>query len=80
MVIEYARNVAEVTGAGSTEFDPQTTEPGDLDDGGAETFVEGAGDLGGTMRLGIGAAIERQRSERFPLDESGLRRTYDDEA
>ena len=172
MVIEYARNVAEVTGAGSTEFDPQTTEPVISTIEEQKQFVEGAGDLGGTMRLGlqkaqlipgtvvhatygsdvveerhrhryefndtyrdaleraglvfsgtnpelglvefvelpadvhpyyvatqahpelrsrptrphplfaglIGAAIERQRSERFPLDESGLRRTYDDEA
>ena len=24
----------------------------------------------------VGAAIERQRAERFPIDESGLRREY----
>ena len=28
----------------------------------------------------VGAAIERQRSERFPIDESGLRRKDEDEA
>ncbi|MBC2934727.1 CTP synthase [Nocardioides sp. zg-1228] len=166
MVIEYARNVAGLTKAGSTEFDPDTVEPVISTIEEQKKFVDGAGDLGGTMRLGlqkadlaegsvvraaygeatveerhrhryefndayrdtlaragmvfsgvnpelglvefvelpadvhpyyvatqahpelrsrptrphplfaglIGAAIERQRSERFPLDESGLRR------
>ena len=52
MVIEYARNVAGLEGASSTEFDPETpvpviatmTEQVDIIDG---------GDLGGTMRLGL---------------------------
>jgi CTP synthase len=166
MVIEYARNVAGLGKAGSTEFDPDTVEPVISTIEEQKKFVEGAGDLGGTMRLGlqraelaegsvvraaygadvieerhrhryefndayretlseaglvfsginpelglvefvelpadvhpyyvstqahpelrsrptrphplfaglVGAAIERQRSERFPLDESGLRR------
>jgi CTP synthase len=166
MVIEYARNVAGLTKAGSTEFDPDTVEPVIATIEEQKKYVEGAGDLGGTMRLGlqkadlaegsvvratydaatieerhrhryefndayrdtlsraglvfsgvnpdlglvefvelpadvhpyyvatqahpelrsrptrphplfaglVGAAIERQRSERFPLDESGLRR------
>ncbi|HEU4337835.1 MAG TPA: CTP synthase, partial [Nocardioides sp.] len=166
MVIEYARNVAGLTKAGSTEFDPDTVEPVISTIEEQKKYVEGAGDLGGTMRLGlqkadlaegsvvrtaygsatveerhrhryefndayrdtlaraglvfsgvnpelglvefielpvdvhpyyvatqahpelrsrptrphplfaglVGAAIERQRSERFPLDESGLRR------
>ncbi|WP_168581200.1 CTP synthase [Gephyromycinifex aptenodytis] len=52
MVIEYARSVAGIEGASSTEFDPQTTAPviGTMDE--QKSFVEGAGDLGGTMRLG----------------------------
>ena len=170
MVIEYARNVAGLTKAGSTEFDPDTVEPVISTIEEQKKFVEGAGDLGGTMRLGlqqaellegsvvratygaevieerhrhryefndvyretlakaglvfsginpelglvefvelpaevhpyyvatqahpelrsrptrphplfaglVGAAIERQRSERFPIDESGLRRKDDD--
>ena len=169
MVIEYARNVAGLGKAGSTEFDPDTVEPVISTIEEQKKYVEGAGDLGGTMRLGlqraelaagsvvreaygtdtveerhrhryefndayretlaeaglvfsgvnpelglvefvelpgdvhpyyvatqahpelrsrptrphplfaglIGAAIERQRSERFPLDESGLRRKDD---
>jgi CTP synthase len=169
MVIEYARNVAGLTKAGSTEFDPDTVEPVISTIEEQKKYVEGAGDLGGTMRLGlqkadlaegsvvraaygsgtveerhrhryefndayreplaaaglvfsgvnpelrlvefvalpadvhpyyvatqahpelrsrptrphplfaglVGAAIERQRSERFPLDESGLRRKDD---
>jgi CTP synthase len=170
MVIEYARNVAGLTKAGSTEFDPETVEPVISTIEEQKKFVEGAGDLGGTMRLGlqqaellegsvvratygsgvieerhrhryefndvyretlakaglvfsgvnpelglvefvelpadvhpyyvatqahpelrsrptrphplfaglVGAAIERQRSERFPIDESGLRRKDED--
>jgi CTP synthase len=171
MVIEYARNVAGLAKAGSTEFDPDTVEPVISTIEEQKKFVEGAGDLGGTMRLGlqraellegsvvreaygsatveerhrhryefndayretlssaglvfsgvnpelglvefvelpaevhpyyvatqahpelrsrptrphplfsglVGAAIERQRSERFPIDESGLRRKDDAE-
>jgi CTP synthase len=171
MVIEYARNVAGLEKAGSTEFDPDGPEPVIATMEEQKSFVEGAGDLGGTMRLGlypaqlaegslvrevygeqtvherhrhryevnnayrdqlagaglsfsgtnpdlglvefvelprdehpyyvatqahpelrsrptrphplfkglVGAAIERQKSERFPIDESGLRRPVDDE-
>ncbi len=171
MVIEYARSVAGIDKAGSTEFDPQTPEPVISTIEEQKKFVEGAGDLGGTMRLGlqpatltpgsvvatayqiehveerhrhryefndayrerleeaglvfsginpdsnlvefvelpadvhpyyvatqahpelrsrptrphplfaglIGAAIARQRAERFPIDESGLRREYHDD-
>jgi CTP synthase len=171
MVIEYARNVAGLGKAGSTEFDPEGPEPVIATMEEQKSFVEGAGDLGGTMRLGlypaqladgslvrevygestvherhrhryevnnayrdqlaeaglsfsgtnpdlglvefvelprdvhpyyvatqahpelrsrptrphplfrglVGAAIERQKSERFPIDESGLRRPVDDE-
>ena len=171
MVIEYARNVAGLEKAGSTEFDPEGPEPVIATMEEQKSFVDGAGDLGGTMRLGlypatlaegsvvreaygeavvherhrhryevnnqyrdqlteaglvvsgtnpdlglvefvelprdvhpyyvatqahpelrsrptrphplfmglIGAAIERQKSERFPIDESGLRRVPADE-
>ncbi|MBF4163817.1 CTP synthase [Nocardioides acrostichi] len=52
MVIEYARSVLGLDKAGSTEFDPETPEPviATMDE--QLAFVEGAGDLGGTMRLG----------------------------
>ncbi len=53
MVIEYARSVAGIDGAGSTEFDPNTTEPVIATMEEQKKFVEGAGDLGGTMRLGL---------------------------
>lgn len=53
MVIEYARNMAGIEGAGSTEFDPETTEPVIATMEEQKKFVEGAGDLGGTMRLGL---------------------------
>lgn len=52
MVIEYARNVAGIEGASSTEFDPKTPAPVIATMEEQKAFVEGAGDLGGTMRLG----------------------------
>lgn len=52
MVIEYARNAADIEGASSTEFDPQTPAPVIATMEEQKAFVEGAGDLGGTMRLG----------------------------
>nr|WP_202881258.1 CTP synthase [Pedococcus badiiscoriae] len=52
MVIEYARNVAGIAGASSTEFDPGTPAPVIATMEEQKAFVEGAGDLGGTMRLG----------------------------
>lgn len=52
MVIEYARNVAGIAGASSTEFDPLTPAPVIATMEEQKAFVEGAGDLGGTMRLG----------------------------
>ncbi|WP_457255544.1 CTP synthase [Pedococcus sp. P5_B7] len=52
MVIEYARNVAGIDGASSTEFDPNTPAPVIATMEEQKAFVEGAGDLGGTMRLG----------------------------
>ncbi|MFC6707393.1 CTP synthase [Flexivirga alba] len=52
MVIEYARNVAGIEGASSSEFDPDTTAPVIATMEEQKAYVEGAGDLGGTMRLG----------------------------
>jgi CTP synthase len=52
MVIEYARNVAGIAGASSTEFDPQTPHPVIATMAEQLSIVDGAGDLGGTMRLG----------------------------
>jgi len=53
MVIEYARNVAGLEKAASTEFDPGCQEPVIATMEEQKSFVEGAGDLGGTMRLGL---------------------------
>jgi CTP synthase len=53
MVIEYARNVAGIDGASSSEFDPQTPAPVIATMEEQKAYVEGAGDLGGTMRLGL---------------------------
>jgi CTP synthase len=52
MVIEYARNVAGLEGASSTEFDPETTVPVIATMAEQVDIIDG-GDLGGTMRLGI---------------------------
>ena len=53
MVIEYARSMAGLEKAGSTEFDPGSPEPVIATMAEQHAFVEGAGDLGGTMRLGL---------------------------
>jgi len=53
MVIEYSRSVLGLEKAGSTEFDPDTPEPVIATMAEQKAFVEGAGDLGGTMRLGL---------------------------
>ncbi|QIK73670.1 CTP synthase [Propioniciclava coleopterorum] len=52
MVMEAARNLAGLEGAASTEFDPDTAHPVISTMAEQVSFVEGAGDLGGTMRLG----------------------------
>jgi CTP synthase len=53
MVIEFARNVAGLTDAGSTEFEPDAAEPviATMDE--QQDIVRGDGDMGGTMRLGL---------------------------
>ena len=56
MVIEYARSVAGLEKAASTEFDPDCPEPVIATMEEQKAFVEGAGDLGGTMRLGLYSA------------------------
>jgi CTP synthase len=52
MVIEYGRHVAGIEGASSTEFDPETSAPVIATMEEQKAFVDGAGNLGGTMRLG----------------------------
>jgi CTP synthase len=53
MVIEYARNELGLAKAGSTEFEPDSPEPVISTMAEQKRFVEGEGDLGGTMRLGL---------------------------
>jgi CTP synthase len=53
MVIEYARHVAGIADADSTEFDPDCESPVIATMAEQKAFVEGEGDLGGTMRLGL---------------------------
>jgi len=53
MVIEYARNVMGLTGASSTEFDPECDYPVIATMAEQVDIVNGGGDLGGTMRLGL---------------------------
>ncbi|MDR9443332.1 MAG: CTP synthase [Microbacteriaceae bacterium] len=52
MVIEYARNVAGLDQASSTEFDPETPNPV-IATMAEQVDVLADGDLGGTMRLGM---------------------------
>jgi CTP synthase len=53
MVIEYARDVLGLEGASSTEFEPDTEYPVIATMAEQVDIVEGKGDLGGTMRLGL---------------------------
>ncbi|HEY0952148.1 CTP synthase [Nocardioides sp.] len=62
MVIEYSRSVLGLEKAGSTEFDPDTPEPVIATMAEQKAFVEGAGDLGGTMRLGLYPAALKEGS------------------
>jgi CTP synthase len=57
MVIEFARNEAGLGKADSTEFDPDSPEPVIVTMEEQLAYVEGAGDLGGTMRLGLYPAV-----------------------
>lgn len=53
MVIEYARNVLGLVGASSTEFEADTKHPVIATMEEQLDIVDGKGDLGGTMRLGL---------------------------
>ncbi len=53
MVIEYARHVAGIENADSTEFNPECEAPVIATMAEQKAYVEGEGDLGGTMRLGL---------------------------
>ncbi len=55
MVIEYARNQASLPGASSSEFDPETVYPV-IATMAEQVDILAAGDMGGTMRLGLYAA------------------------
>jgi len=57
MVIEYSRTVLGLEGASSTEFDPDAADPVIATMAEQEHIVSGAGDLGGTMRLGLYPAV-----------------------
>ena len=52
MVIEYARNKANLVGASSTEFDPETPIPV-IATMAEQVDIINSGDMGGTMRLGL---------------------------
>ena len=53
MVIEYARNVAGIEGASSTEFDDNSKNPVISTMAEQADVVSGERDMGGTMRLGL---------------------------
>ena len=62
MVIEYARSMAGLEKAASTEFDPDCPEPVIATMEEQKEYVEGQGDLGGTMRLGLYPAALKEGS------------------
>ncbi len=62
MVIEHARNVAGLPAANSSEFDVDPEHPVIATMQEQKAFVEGTGDLGGTMRLGLYPATLREGS------------------
>ncbi len=62
MVIEYARNVAGINGASSTEFDPTTSAPVISTMNDQTDVVSGERDMGGTMRLGLYPAALKEGS------------------
>jgi CTP synthase len=61
MVIEYARNLAGLPDASSSEFDPETKTPV-IATMAEQIDIINAGDLGGTMRLGLYKAALAQGS------------------
>jgi len=62
LVIEFARDVAAIDGASSTEFDPDTAAPVIATMAEQKEIVAGAGDMGGTMRLGLYPAVLKEGS------------------
>lgn len=62
MVLEVARNILGLKHASSTEFDPDTSQPLIATMEEQLAFVDGAGDLGGTMRLGNYNAVLKDDS------------------
>jgi CTP synthase len=62
MVIEYARHVAGIEQADSTEFDVDCEQPVIATMAEQKQFVSGDGDLGGTMRLGLYPAELKENS------------------
>lgn len=57
LVIEFARNVAGLAGASSSEFEPGCEHPVIATMEEQKAIVSGGGDLGGTMRLGAYPAV-----------------------
>ncbi len=86
MVIEYARNMAGLDGASSSEFDQETSYPVVATMAEQVEILSGNGDLGGTMRLGLypaelaegtvvrrlygGATIEERHRHRYEVNNS----------
>jgi CTP synthase len=62
MVIEFARNVLDLKEASSTEFEPNCKDPIIWAMSEQEGIVDGQGNLGGTMRLGLYNAELKQDS------------------
>ncbi|WP_432511210.1 CTP synthase [Kineococcus sp. SYSU DK001] len=62
MVIEYARNVAGLKDASSTEFEPDAQHPVIATMAEQREIVSGEGDMGGTMRLGSYEALLQKGS------------------
>ena len=71
MVIEYARNVAGLAGASSSEFDPETPIPVIATMAEQVDIIE-SGDMGGTMRLGLYDAVLTKGSLAARLYDSDL--------
>ena len=62
MVIEAGRHLAGLDGASSTEFDPGCEHPVIATMEEQKDIVDGAGDMGGTMRLGAYPAVLKEGS------------------
>ena len=67
MVIEHARNVAGLPGASSSEFNVDSEHPVIATMEEQKAFVDGTGDLGGTMRLGLYPAALKEGSQAARL-------------